>query len=159
LLACETKTIENMPAFKRNLSLNIAIIARQLRNRFDQSVAKLGVTRAQWTLIAVVAHSPGSTQREIAEALDMTEASAGRLVDRLCTEGLLTRKARDADRRAYSVYLTKAAGPLVQTLDDIANLDEEAVFAGFTEADLQQLSVLLEQVYRNIGSQKARLLR
>src|ERR1044072_7587964 len=91
---------------RRDLSFKLIVIARQLRNRFDQRVAKLGFTRSQWTLIAVVKRHPGSTQRTIAEELRISEAAAGRLIDRLCSDGLLERLPREDDRRAYSVCLT-----------------------------------------------------
>ena len=58
------------------------MVARHLRQGFDQSVERSGVTRAKWTLIAAVARIPGATQRKIAEALEVKEITAGRLIDR-----------------------------------------------------------------------------
>lgn len=69
-------------------------------------------------MIAVVATNPGATQRMIADTLEMSEASAGRLVDRLCNEGLLTRRSREDDRRAKAIYISEAAEPLLEKLDD-----------------------------------------
>jgi MarR family transcriptional regulator, transcriptional regulator for hemolysin len=143
---------------RRDLLLKLSVITRFFRNRFDQSMAELGVTRSQWTLIAVVARRPGLTQRVIAEALEIKEASAGRLIDRLCQEGLLTRQARDDDRRAYSVFLTDAAMPLVETLGVIARRNEEEAFGGVSDEELGALDGVLERIYRNVGGQKERLL-
>ena len=89
------------------------MVARQLRRTFDQSAERSGLTRAQWHLIAAVARNPGATQRIIAEALEVREITAGRLVDRLCDDGYLRREANPNDRRAYCVYLTSAAQPAV----------------------------------------------
>jgi len=139
---------------KRLLTRKLTVIARHLRKRFDQSVAELGATRSQWTLIAVVSHNPGVTQRTIAEILEISEAAAGRLVDRLCAEGLLERKARSDDRRAYSVYVTDAAAPYLDTLSDIASRNEEATFAGLSDAQIDQLGELLHLVYENITAQR-----
>jgi MarR family transcriptional regulator, transcriptional regulator for hemolysin len=142
------------PDRKRDLSRKLTVIARHLRNRFDQSVTKLGVTRSQWTLIAVVASRPGLTQRTIAEVLEISEAAAGRLIDRLCAEGLLERKARSDDRRAYSVYLTDAAAPYLETLGGIARRNEEETFSGLSEEQLEQLDTLLALVYTNVAAQR-----
>src|ERR1700719_4159299 len=98
---------------KRSVALKLTVIARQLRVTFDQSVEQSGLTRAKWTLIAAVARNPGATQRMIAEALEVREITAGRLVDRLCDEGYLRREANPSDRRAYCLYLTAAAQPLL----------------------------------------------
>ena len=84
-------------------------------------------------MIAVVSGQPGSTQRYIAETLEMSEASAGRLVDRLCAEGLLERREREDDRRARAVYLTEAAKPLLETLAAIAEASEDRIFKDFSE--------------------------
>ena len=137
---------------KRDISLRLSVLARILRNNFDRQVSALNVTRSQWAMIAVVAHQPGATQRMIADALEMSEASAGRLIDRLCTEGLLDRRARDDDRRARAVYLTDAAKPLLEKLSIIAASNEDRLFRDFSEAELETLKSLLDRVYGNVAS-------
>lgn len=134
---------------KRNISLRISVLARILRNNFDRQVSALNVTRSQWAMIAVVAHQPGATQRMVADALEMSEASAGRLVDRLCTEGLLERRARDDDRRARAVYLTDAARPLLDRLSIIAEQNEDRLFRDFSDTELNTLRTLLDKLYCN----------
>jgi MarR family transcriptional regulator for hemolysin len=129
--------------------LRFTVLARLLRNNFDRQVANLNVTRSKWAMIAVVSRHPGATQRHIAEALEMSEASAGRLVDRLCAEGLLERRDREDDRRAKAVYLTAAAESLQHQLSDIATLSEEHLFKGFSEEDLDQLMDYMDRLYEN----------
>jgi len=137
---------------KRTISLRISVLARNLRNYFDRQVAALGVTRSQWAMIAVVATNPGATQRMIADALEMSEASAGRLVDRLCTEGLLTRRSREDDRRAKAIYISEAAEPLMDKLTVIARDSEDRMFKGFSDAEIETLHTLLEKVYANLSN-------
>jgi len=137
---------------KRTISLRISVLARNLRNYFDRQVAALGVTRSQWAMIAVVATNPGATQRMIADALEMSEASAGRLVDRLCTEGLLTRRSREDDRRAKAIYVSEAAEPLMDKLTVIARDSEDRMFKGFSDAEIETLHTLLEKVYANLSN-------
>lgn len=145
----EERSIQNVDDRKRNISVRISVLARIMRNNFDRQVSALNVTRSQWAMIAVVAHQPGATQRMIADALEMSEASAGRLVDRLCTEGLLERRARDDDRRARAVYLTDAAKPLLDRLSIIAEQNEDRLFRDFSEDELSTLRTLLDRLYCN----------
>jgi MarR family transcriptional regulator for hemolysin len=147
------------PDRKRDLSRKLTVIARHLRNRFDQSMTKLGATRSQWTLIAVVASRPGRTQRSIAEILEISEAAADRLIDKLCAEGMLERKARSDDRRAYSVYLTEAAAPYMKALGAIAQRNDEETFFGLSEDQLDQLDALLALVYSNVAAQRETLTK
>lgn len=135
---------------KRNIGLRLGILARTLRQMFDRRVANLGVTRSQWSMIVTVARHPGTTQRVIAEALEMSEASAGRLVDRLCMEGLLRRQERDDDRRARAVFLTDKATPLLEKLSDLAKESEEMIFCGFSSEELEQLQGYLDRINHNI---------
>jgi MarR family transcriptional regulator for hemolysin len=135
---------------RRHIGLRLTIIARMLRSNFDRQVGNLSVTRSQWTLIAVVSHAPGASQRTIAEALEMSEASAGRLIDRLCADGLLERRERSDDRRARAVYLTPAAKPLLEQLGLIGQASEQRMFKGFSEDELEMLGTLLQRIHDNI---------
>jgi MarR family transcriptional regulator for hemolysin len=144
--------VDPILSMRRTISLRISVLARNLRNYFDRQVAALGVTRSQWAMIAVVATNPGATQRMIADALEMSEASAGRLVDRLCSEGLLTRRSREDDRRAKAIYISDAAEPLLEKLTVIARESEDRMFRGFSEAEIETLQALLDKVYANLSN-------
>lgn len=147
----EDSKIEPRIEPKRDIGLRLTVVARRLRNYFDREVARLSVTRSQWAMIAVVSRNPGSTQRMIAEALEMSEASAGRLIDRLCADGLLERRDRCDDRRARAVYMTETAEPLLATLAEIATNAEERMFKGFSQEELGQLQQLLIRLDTNIA--------
>jgi MarR family transcriptional regulator for hemolysin len=145
-------TVEPAPNLKREIGLRFTVLARLLRNDFDRQVSGLNVTRSQWSMIAVVARHPGATQRMIAEMLEMSEASAGRLIDRLCTDGLLERRDRDDDRRARAVYLTPAAEPLLTRLAEIGKAAEGRMFSGFSDEELEQFQNFLDRLYANVSS-------
>lgn len=140
----------------RSVALKLSIVARQLRVSFDQSAESCGLTRAQWTVIAVVARNPGATQRTVAEALEIAEITAGRLVDRLCEDGYLRREQKPSDRRAYCVHLTPAAEPLLAKLDDLARVHEARIFAGFESEALEKLDSLLERIAQNLSKLRTR---
>ena len=151
----ELAQTESSADLKREIGLKLNVLARLLRNRFDRQVSNLNVTRSKWTMIVVVARNPGATQRVIAEALEMSEASAGRLIDRLCGEGLLERQERYDDRRARAVYLTKAAEPLIEKLGEIARESEQSVFRNFSSDELETLKTYLDRIYKNVGDRKS----
>ncbi|MFC0206351.1 MarR family winged helix-turn-helix transcriptional regulator [Novosphingobium soli] len=136
---------------KRQVGLRMTIIARLQRNNFDRKVAALNVTRSQWAMIAIVARYPGSTQRTIAEYLEMSEASAGRLIDRLCADGLLERRDRRDDRRARAVYLTEQAKPLLDQLGAIASDSEQRMFSGFSDDEVDLLLNFMTRIYENVS--------
>jgi MarR family transcriptional regulator, transcriptional regulator for hemolysin len=140
------------PERTQSLSIKLAVVARRLRMRFDESIQRgTGVTRAYWSVIAAASRIPGATQKSIARALQISEVSAGRLIDRLCSEGLLDRVASSEDRRAYSISTTERARPLLKEMSAVAAAQEERAFRGLTDADLAELERMLDIIGRNIG--------
>jgi MarR family transcriptional regulator, transcriptional regulator for hemolysin len=137
---------------KRSVLLKLTVIARQMRVSFDRAVERSGLTQAQWTLIAVVARRPGATQRVVAELLELREITAGRIIDRLCSEGYLRRSENPSDRRAYSVHLTPAAQPILEQLDKLGRIHEAKLFAGFNDEDVEKLESLLDALAENLSS-------
>lgn len=135
------------PNIKRDITMRLGVLARMIRGSFDRRVASYNVTRSQWTMIIAVRNNPGASQRMIAEMLEMSEASAGRLVDRLVAEGLLERRDRPDDRRARAVYLAEGARPLLDKLQEVGGELESTLFAQFSEDELATLSELLDRLY------------
>ena len=142
------------PPPTRDVAMKISVIARQMRKRFDASVGDIDITRSQWVTILVASKRPGATQREIAEVLEMSEASAGRVIDRLCADGMLVRRPKEDDRRAHAIWLTPAAEPVLEKLSKVAACHEATVFAGLSDAEMDTLEHLLAKVYANVTARK-----
>lgn len=136
----------------RQISLLLATVSRLQRTIFDRSVAPLGVTRAQWAMIAVVARHPGASQRTLAEYLETSEAAVGRLIDRLCTEGLLERRERNGDRRTRAVYLTEQARPLLDRLGAIAVDSDCTMLSGFSKEEIDTLLGFMVRMHDNVSA-------
>lgn len=134
---------------RRRVGLKLATVARRLVVKFNQRVEKMGLSRAKYSVIAVVNNKQGVTQREISDKLDVTEATAGKLVERLCADGYLERRDNPNDRRAKAVYLTPAAQPLLEKLSQIAQQIENEAFSGFTDRDVLELETILDKMADN----------
>lgn len=126
-------------------------MARLIRNCFDRQVADLNVTRSQWSLIAAVARHPGVTQRIVAEMLEISEASAGRLIDRMCNDGLLERRLRPDDRRAHAIHPTAHGKSLLSELASAARVMEDRVFRDFSDDELERFGASLDKMYANLS--------
>ncbi|MCX7282725.1 MAG: MarR family transcriptional regulator [Novosphingobium sp.] len=135
---------------RRGFALRLGAIVRQMRRDFDRAASALGVTGSQWTLLAVVSSNPGATQRIIAETLDMTEAATGRLIDRMVAEGMLERRPKPDDRRAYCIHPGPRAEPVLERLALLGAEQEERLLAGFTAEERAAFSGLLDRVAGNL---------
>ena len=136
----------------RAIGVKFSVIARQMRKRFDRTVELDGITRAKWSTVVAIARNPGATQRSIAAMLEITEVAAGQMINRLCEDGYLERREHPTDRRAYCLYVTPAAQPLLVRLAEIAKRLEAETFAGFTEAELARLDALLDKLASNVAA-------
>lgn len=127
-----------------------------MRHAFDQEVEAIGLSSAKWTLIATAASCPGATQKTIATLLNVTEVSAGRMVDKLCGDGYLRRSPHPEDRRAYCVFVTDAAQPLLDRLGAVADMNEKNAFVGISATQLALLEETLATIEANVDAAKRR---
>lgn len=134
-----------------SLGWQIGEISNALKRLFDRRAAEVGVTRAQWRVMAQLIHHPGLRQAALAERLDIEPITLTRTVDRLEEAGLVERRADPADRRARLLFLTEEAQPTVERLRDLAAELNAAVFGSLTDPQLEALQQSLATIRANIG--------
>ena len=135
----------------KELAWQIAETSHAMRRFYDRRVAQLGVTRAQWRVIAILGHNPGMKQVELADRLDVEPISTCRIIDRLEEAGLVERQRDPADRRAWRLALTEKAQPIRERLSELAEEMSLEAFAGLSDAEIQTISAALARVRDNIA--------
>lgn len=122
-----------------------------LRRAFDRKAAALGVTRAQWRVLARLSREPGLRQVALAERMDIEPITLCRIVDRL-EEGELVERQRDpADRRAWRLFLTAKAEPTVERLHSLAADLATDAFAGLDQSTIDVIRAALARVRANVS--------
>jgi len=135
---------------RREILFELSDVARALRTYVDQRAREHGMTRAQWAALARLQRHEGMTQAAMAEALEIQPISLVRLVDRLCEQGLIERRAHPSDRRANCLYLTeKGRARLAQMLPLVREISGH-VLASFSDSDVAELLAKLVSLKRNI---------
>jgi MarR family transcriptional regulator for hemolysin len=129
----------------------IAETATALRRAFDRRAVALGVTRAQWRVLAKLNRSPGLRQVDLAEHLDMEAITLCRIVDRLAEAGLVERQADPQDRRAWKLMLTTKSRPLVKKLGLLADDLADEAFAGMAVEKRDAMRAALGQIRDNVA--------
>jgi MarR family transcriptional regulator for hemolysin len=150
----ETGATGKPEGLKRRAGIKLTIVARQIGRDFDQTVETTGLSRAKFGVIAITARHPGASQRTIAEYLEVTEVTAGRLIERLCADGYLERRPDPVDRRARRIHLTEKTGPLLERVAIIAEEHESRVFAGFDEAEAATFASFLDRISNNLTTMR-----
>ena len=114
----------------REILFLISDVGRLLRTYADQKARHFGMTRAQWAVLLRLERREGLNQSDLAEDLDIQPITLTRLVDRLCLNGLIERRADPNDRRAKLLYLTPAARPLIERISEQVEVLADQVLDG-----------------------------
>jgi MarR family transcriptional regulator for hemolysin len=129
----------------------IAETATALRRAFDRRAVTLGVTRAQWRVLAKLSRTPGMRQVELADHLDMEAITLCRIVDRLAEAGLVERQPDPQDRRAWKLVLTHKSKPLVKKLAALADDLGDEAFQGLPVERRDAVRATLAAIRDNVA--------
>lgn len=91
-------------------------VSRMRRSSYDQFMKPLGITRAQWWVLAHLSRHDGMMQTQLADVLEVGKASLGDVIEGLESSGWVDRRSDPADKRAKRVYLTRPAQTLIKRM-------------------------------------------
>lgn len=152
----DTTAATQPPASPRSFASQVALITRLLRKRFDERARGLALpsgetlTRAQWRMLATIHLNAGSTQREVAERLEIGPVAAGQTIDRLEESRWVERRPDPSDRRLRRLYATDAAMPVLGALGLLADSEDQRALLGLSDADMALLNALLDTIIANL---------
>ena len=126
-------------------------IARLLRKRFDQRARMLGLSRAQWQVLAHLHRHEGINQRGLAEILEIESVTLGRLVDRLEAAGWVERRADLRDRRAHRLHTTEKVAPVIERMWSLGEVTREEALTGLADPERLQLVEALMKIRGNLS--------
>jgi MarR family transcriptional regulator for hemolysin len=126
-------------------------IARLMRKRFDQRARNLGLTRAQWQVLAHLARHEGINQTGLAEILEIEPITLGRLIDRMEEAGWVERRPHPNDRRARLLYLAAKARPVFDRMLALGEEVREEALSGLPQAIRDRLMTTLITIRSNLS--------
>lgn len=138
------------PDDEHYIGYSMTDVARLLRTVFERRVRRLGLTRAQWVVIARVHRHPGLSQTEIADLLEIEKATAGRLIDRMEAKDWLERRADPNDRRINRLHLTKEAERLHELIWPIAESTVDSALQDLSTTERRTLTKLMRRVKQQL---------
>jgi MarR family transcriptional regulator for hemolysin len=140
------------PTFRLPIGLRLSQAARTVSRAFDEALDEASGTLPVWLiLLNLKIHRPAS-QRELAEAVGVREATLTHHLNAMDARGLITRERDPVNRRIHVVRLTEAGEAAFLRLREVAFAFDAKLRAGLTDADLDSLDGLLGQLTANVGS-------
>jgi len=138
-----------------SLGFLLADVARLMRRNFDRRAQQIGLSRAQWQVLAWLKRNEGISQAALADLLEMSPMTLVRLIDKLEAAGLVQRRPRPGDRRSYQLYLADHAHPLLDRLWEMGAETRRQAQAGISKADEALLLDVLTTIRRNLSEADA----
>lgn len=135
-----------------SLGFVIHDVARLMRWHFDRQAHDLGLTRAQWSVLAHLRRKDGVTQTTLAQLMDIKPITLARHIDRLEQDGWVRRVDDPTDRRAKQVYLTERATPQLEALQRLGQKVRRQALVGISAEDEEKLVSVLVRIRQNLSS-------
>jgi DNA-binding MarR family transcriptional regulator len=118
-------------------------VSRLRRVAVDRALKPLGITRAQWWVLAFLSRRDGMTQTALAADLDLTKVAVGGLLDRMEAAGFIERRADRSDGRARRVHLTRAGAKMVSAIRESVETVELEILDRVSDDALMQATETL----------------
>jgi DNA-binding MarR family transcriptional regulator len=135
-----------------SLGFLISDVSRLMRRRFDERARLIGVTRAQWRTLVTLSRHEGINQGGLADLLEVEPITLCRMVDRLEEAALVERRRDPADRRAWQIFLTPKALPVLDQLRGLGDVLIEGALEGLSPARRAEFIDTLNVILTNINS-------
>lgn len=115
---------------------------------FFERMAPYGLRQTEYSVLALLAHNPGATSRQLCATLEILPPNLVSLISALDRRGLIERRPHPHDGRALGLHLTPAGQALArETGLVVAELESDAAGA-LTERERATLRRLLQKIYR-----------
>jgi MarR family transcriptional regulator, transcriptional regulator for hemolysin len=135
---------------ERSFGFLLADVARLMSRNFDRRAQKVGLSRAQWQVLAWLKRNEGISQIQLADLLEILPMTLVRLIDRLEARGLIERRADPADRRIYRLYLGQGAHPVLDQLWQLGVETRRQALPDISPAEEAILVDILSRMRRNL---------
>ena len=125
----------------------ITKIAREAGKLAVRMMKETGIGSGEFDLLHAVRHTPGISQSEICQQLNMDKGAVARRVASLEAKGYLTRRKNPEDGRGQMLYATEAAEELKRSKAQVETAFYEWLLEELTEEERQTFTLLLHRLY------------
>ena len=129
----------------------VKLLSQLQTRKFQEQLDPLGLTPFHWVVLCCLWREDGLAISSLSEQLQQVGGTLTGVLNRMEERDLVVRQQDGEDRRIYRIWLTDSGRSLQNTLPPIALTLREQTMSGFSEAERQQFSVLLNRAIKNLS--------
>lgn len=119
-----------------------AVISRSIMREASQ----MGLTSGQPKILEFLREAGEADQKTIAEHCEIEQATAGSILLRMETAGLILRRQREGNRRSLYVSLTEKGKLAAESMQSVFQRTDALASSVLTEEELNQLTQSLKKI-------------
>jgi MarR family transcriptional regulator for hemolysin len=137
------------PPVRPPIGLQLARAARVVGRAFDDALGEAGGSLPVWLVLLNLKIRATASQRELAAAVGVREATLTHHLNAMERDGLLTRRRDEQNRRVHVVELTSAGEAAFTRLAEAAAAFDSRLRDGLSDRQLGELGRLLQRLATN----------
>jgi DNA-binding MarR family transcriptional regulator len=114
---------------------------------FVAALRDFEMTPTHFGTLVIVNNNPGIKQTDLASAIQIDRSTVVPLIDKLESEGLVTRERLTNDRRTNALRITDNGQRLLERLIPMVRAHEQHVFKNLTKDEQNKVIRLLNKIY------------
>lgn len=131
--------------------MKLATTARLVSRAFDQALSDAGGSLPIWLVLLNLRIRPGASQRELAAAIGLREATLTHHLNTMEQARLVTRRRDPDNRRTHLVELTSDGQEAFERMRSAAISFDRRLRRGLGKTEIGELDRLLGRLVANVG--------
>jgi MarR family transcriptional regulator for hemolysin len=141
------------PPMRPPTGLHLGQAARVVSRAFDDALERAGGSLPVWLILLNLKIGRPGTQRELAQAVGLREATLTHHLNALDKRGLISRQRDPDNRRIHVVTLTEEGEAAFLRMREAAMAFDERLNDGLTDVERALLADLLKRLAANVGAE------
>jgi MarR family transcriptional regulator for hemolysin len=139
------------PMTRPPIGFSLHRAARIVGRAFDEALTDAGGSLPVWLVLLNLTSDQAATQRALAEALGLREATLSHHLSAMEADGLITRRRDDGNRRVQVVELTDDGRAHFARLLEAALAFDVRLRAGIADEDVARVDDVLARLADNVS--------
>ncbi|WP_242143345.1 MULTISPECIES: MarR family winged helix-turn-helix transcriptional regulator [unclassified Bacillus cereus group] len=119
----------------------------KMTNYFTKRLKPYGVTPKQWSIMSVLSSQKGTTQKDLAEAIDKNQTTVVRMIHSMEKKGMVKKTFHNQDRRSHYLFLIEKGEAIKKSVLPVVKEAHQFVTSNLSTEETQQLKLLLNKLY------------